>query len=129
MLISIIIGLVFFFLLGKAILETIWGSCLIIYGVFCQILAVVLYSIAFGIEIFGSLVFASKKQNNNQNRLSSYCKMWIARVTLTVLAIIFVCVVAFISNRTLCLISDINWQDCSDWVHGAKAILNKAIVN
>ena len=42
MLISILFAVVFTVLLAKAILETIWGICLIIQGIACHILAAIL---------------------------------------------------------------------------------------
>lgn len=42
MIITILIAIVFFFLLAKAILETVYGTCLIIQGIACHILAAVL---------------------------------------------------------------------------------------
>lgn len=42
MIISILFAVVFTVLLLKAITETIWGTCLIIYGIACHILAAIL---------------------------------------------------------------------------------------
>ena len=42
MIIWILFAIVFSFLLAKAILETIWGTCLIVYGIACHILAAIL---------------------------------------------------------------------------------------
>ena len=122
MLIGIIIGIVFFFLLGKAILETIWGSCLIVCGVFCQILAHMLYTIAYGLRTVDKLKTTSKRQTTSKTTLTNSCKMWSARFTLTVLTITFFGSVVFLTNHSLCIFSEINWQACSDWIHAIKAI-------
>lgn len=54
MLITIIIAAFFIFFLAKAILETIWGSCLVINGLFWHAVAILLRTLAF-------LIRASKK--------------------------------------------------------------------
>lgn len=64
LLIGIIIGIVFFALLGKALLETVWGICLIIAGVFCQILAKILRLIAKVMRLFDRTFKRQKIQNN-----------------------------------------------------------------
>lgn len=46
MIIGILFAIVFTFLLAKAILETIWGSILIIHGIACHILAFALRLLA-----------------------------------------------------------------------------------
>lgn len=46
LIISIIIGIVFVCLFVKAIIETIWGLCLIAYGTACQLAAIVLRILA-----------------------------------------------------------------------------------
>lgn len=53
MLITIIIAIVFFALLAKAIFETIWGICMIIYALFMMlIVAPVLDLMAFVVRMF-----------------------------------------------------------------------------
>jgi hypothetical protein len=122
--ISIVIGILFFFLLGKAILETIWGSWLIICGFFCQILAHMLYALAYWLRVLDRLFNASKNQNP-----TNYRKMRAAQITLTALTIIFFGTVVFITYHTFCLFSEIDWQDCSDWSDAFKAILDNAVEN
>ena len=62
MIIGLIIGIVFFFLLSKAILETLWGSCLITFGIFCQILAGLLCAEAYLLELFDKISHAYQKR-------------------------------------------------------------------
>ena len=122
--ISIVIGILFFFLLGKAILETIWGSWLIISGFFCQILAHMLYALAYWLRVLDRLFNASKNQDP-----TNYRKMRAAQITLTALTIIFFGTVVFITYLTFCSFSEIDWQDCSDWSDAFKAILDNAVEN
>jgi hypothetical protein len=53
-LIGIIIGIVFIFLLGKAILETIWGTLCLIWGLF-------LHVVAFGLDLVGYSINGFRK--------------------------------------------------------------------
>jgi CII-binding regulator of phage lambda lysogenization HflD len=55
MIITILIAVIFFALLAKAIVETIWGSCLVIYGFACQTLAFGLRLLAKAIRICGKI--------------------------------------------------------------------------
>jgi uncharacterized membrane protein HdeD (DUF308 family) len=48
--IGILLGIVFFVLLAKAIFETIWGTCLIINGIFWHTVAFLLRAMAFVIR-------------------------------------------------------------------------------
>ena len=48
--IGILLGIVFFVLLAKAIFETIWGTCLIISGLFLHVVAFILDATAFVIR-------------------------------------------------------------------------------
>lgn len=55
LIVGILIGIVFFFLLGKAIIETFWGLCLIAYGIGCHILAFALRGLAKIVRAYGRL--------------------------------------------------------------------------
>lgn len=61
MLITIIIAIVFLFLLGQAILETIWGVCLIICGLACYVYAYFLQALAFLIRGFKKIIGLFRK--------------------------------------------------------------------
>lgn len=122
MLIGIIIGIVFFFLLGKAILETIWGSCLIVCGVFCQILAHMLYTIAYGLRTVDKLKTTSKRQTTSRTTLTNSCKLWAARITLTALGITLFGSVVFLTNYALSCSSEANWHACSELIHAVNDI-------
>jgi hypothetical protein len=63
LIIGILIGIVFFALLAKALLETAWGICLIIAGVFCQILAKVLRLTAKAMRFYGRISKRQKTKN------------------------------------------------------------------
>jgi len=52
MIIGILLFAVFSFFLIQAISETIWGVCLIIFGLSCQSLALALHALAFVIRGF-----------------------------------------------------------------------------
>lgn len=54
--IGILIFIVFLFLLGKALIETFWGLCLIAYGFGCQILAHILYGLAKLVRAYDRLI-------------------------------------------------------------------------
>jgi hypothetical protein len=60
-LISILLGIVFFVLLAKAIFETIWGTCLIIFGLACHAFAFLLDGLAFMIRTFNKIVRLFRK--------------------------------------------------------------------
>ena len=66
MIISIIIAVVFFVLLTKAIIETIWGSMLIIYGVACNMLAFGLSLLAKAIRLWGRITSKTRKKPRRQ---------------------------------------------------------------
>lgn len=53
LIVGILIGIVFFFLLTKALIETFWGICLIAYGTGCNLLAVILRILAKIIRLVG----------------------------------------------------------------------------
>lgn len=55
MIIWILFAIVFSVLLVKAIFETIWGLCLIIFGIACHILAVILDLMAMTIRLTNKL--------------------------------------------------------------------------
>lgn len=69
MIITILIAIIFFVLLAKAIIETIWGSILIIYGVACQMLAFVLTTLAKVIRLWGRITGKTKKKPRRQMTL------------------------------------------------------------
>ena len=52
MIIWILFSIVFTFLLARAIIETIWGICLITYGIACHILAFALRLLAKAIRLW-----------------------------------------------------------------------------
>lgn len=56
MIVSILFAIVFTVLLFKAIFETIWGVCLIIFGIACHILAAVLKLLAMTIRFSKKLL-------------------------------------------------------------------------
>jgi len=56
-LLGIIFGIAMILLIGKAILETIWGLILVIYGIVCYALGIVLGLLA---EILGGLARLKK---------------------------------------------------------------------
>ncbi len=62
--IGTIICIIFVFFLVKAIVETIWGTCLIVYGIACSFLAFLLRIIAKSIRSL-SIVFSRR---NNEIR-------------------------------------------------------------
>ena len=66
MIITILFAIVFSFLLCKAILETIWGSALIIYGVACHILAFILNAMAMCIRLWKRITGKTKKKPRRQ---------------------------------------------------------------
>ena len=66
MIITILIAVVFFFLLAKAIIETIWGTCLIIQGSACQVLAFGLRLLAKAIRLWGRITGKTHKKPRRQ---------------------------------------------------------------
>lgn len=93
-LIGIIIGIVFIFLLGKAILETIWGTLCLIWGLFLHVVAFGLDLVGYGINAYREMkslalwhnlfpVVGSLKNMTNR-RLRRHAKMWLARLALIV---------------------------------------------
>jgi hypothetical protein len=69
MIIWILFAIVFSFLLCKAILETIWGTCLIIHGIACHILAFILNAMAMCIRLWKRLTGKTKKKPRRQMTL------------------------------------------------------------
>lgn len=55
------IGILIFILLGKALIESFWGLCLIAYGYGCQFLARILYGLAKLIRAYERLKNSSSK--------------------------------------------------------------------
>lgn len=49
---GIILGIVFIYFLGQAILETFWGLCLVLFGLLIEGLALVLDGVSFLINSF-----------------------------------------------------------------------------
>lgn len=43
------------FLIGKALIETVWGTALIILGIFCHLLALILNGCAISIRLLNRL--------------------------------------------------------------------------
>jgi len=65
---GIILGIVFIFFLGKAILETLWGLCLVIFGLLLEGLALVLDGVSFIINSFEKIRSDREhKQRENMN--------------------------------------------------------------
>ena len=60
-LISILLGIVFFALLAKAIFETIYGSCLVIFGLACHAVAFLLDALSFVIRACEKIVRLCRK--------------------------------------------------------------------
>ncbi len=48
---GIIFGITMLVLIGKALLETAWGLVLIIFGIFCHLLALILDGLAISLRI------------------------------------------------------------------------------
>jgi O-antigen/teichoic acid export membrane protein len=65
MIITVLIAIVFFALLAKAIIETVWGVCLIIFGTACHTLAFVLTMLAKAIRYYENI-----KKQREPRRLS-----------------------------------------------------------
>lgn len=66
MIIWILFAIVFSFLLAKAILETVWGTCLIIHGLACHILAAILRLTAKTIRLWGRITGKTRKMPRRQ---------------------------------------------------------------
>jgi hypothetical protein len=66
LIINIIFFIVFFALLAKAIFETVWGTCLIIYGIACHILAFFLDAMAMCVRCWGRITGKTKKTPRRQ---------------------------------------------------------------
>jgi protein-S-isoprenylcysteine O-methyltransferase Ste14 len=66
MIITILFAIVFTVLLAKAIIETIWGSILIIFGLACQILAFALRMLAKAILLWGRITAKTPKKPRRQ---------------------------------------------------------------
>ena len=62
LIINILFFVVFSILLIKAIYETVWGTCLIIYGIACHILAFFLDGMAMCIRLFNRLTGKTKQK-------------------------------------------------------------------
>lgn len=56
-LLGILFGIAMLFLVGKAIIETLWGLCLIVQGLICHLLAFILNILA---EVVGILARLKK---------------------------------------------------------------------
>lgn len=89
--IGIIIGIAFIFLLGKAILETIWGSICLIWGLFLHAIAFLLDGIAYAIRTQRKLNHVANWSKSwydfglpgyNPARMRRHSKIWLARFTL-----------------------------------------------
>jgi len=64
---GIILGIVFIFFLGKAILETLWGLCLVIIGLLMEGLGHTLNGIAFVLHSFDK-IRSDKKLKQSENK-------------------------------------------------------------
>jgi len=106
-LIGIIIGIAFIYFLGKAILETIWGSICLIWGLF-------LHAVAFILDVIGFLIRTQRKLNHVANwskiwydfgipsrnlaRFKRHVRILLARITLTLgYAVILICTATIIT--------------------------------
>jgi hypothetical protein len=52
---GILFGITMLFLIGKALIETVWGIALIILGIFCHLLAFILNGCAISIRLLNRL--------------------------------------------------------------------------
>jgi hypothetical protein len=52
---GILFGITMLFLIGKALIETVWGTALIILGIFCHLLALILNGCAISIRLLNRL--------------------------------------------------------------------------
>jgi len=71
MIIGFIFFVVFTFLLGKAILETIWGICLIIYGLFWHTIGFILQTLAFLIRAYKKVIRLFRKPKPAPRKFST----------------------------------------------------------
>ncbi len=61
MIIAILFFIVFFALLAKAIFETIWGTCIVIHGLFWRTVAFLLRTLASLVRAFNKVVRLFRK--------------------------------------------------------------------
>lgn len=61
MLITIIIAVFFFFFLAKAILETIWGLCMVIHGLTWRAISIALMGLANIVRTYNKVVRMFRK--------------------------------------------------------------------
>lgn len=52
---GILFGITMLFLIGKALIETVWGTALIILGILCHLLALILNGCAISIRLLNRL--------------------------------------------------------------------------
>lgn len=71
MIIGFIFFVVFFFLLGKAIIETVWGIALIILGLFMHLIAIFLRTLAFLVRTFNKVVQLFRKPKPAPEKFST----------------------------------------------------------
>jgi uncharacterized membrane protein required for colicin V production len=70
-LIELIFGILLLFVIGKAILETIWDICLVIFGLICHALAAVLFVMAWSLHTFKRLTNRRKSQHVNHKPVTA----------------------------------------------------------
>jgi uncharacterized membrane protein required for colicin V production len=69
--IELIFGILLLFVIGKAILETIWGICLVIFGLLCHVLAAVLTVMAWSLHTFKRLAKLHNSQSTKHNPVAA----------------------------------------------------------
>ena len=70
-LIEIIFGIVLIALIFKAVFDTIWGICLITYGVFCHVLATILMGMHWTVIGFRRLSNLRKSRRTKYNPVTA----------------------------------------------------------